>query len=142
MSNDAPTTTYTGSCHCGQVKYEVDLPEISDWELSRCNCTVCHKKGYTALLGKAGSLKLLSESGLGDYTFGSGKIHHYFCKNCGTGTYVRGHVEALGGDFIMVNAHAIDNVDLSKIKIGKYWNGREEKWSDGPSAVPLNPGAW
>jgi len=145
MDSNAPTATYTGSCHCGQVKYEVTLPEVAHWQLSRCNCTICHKKGYLGLLGKAGTLKLLSpsnESELGDYTFGTGKMHHYFCKNCGTGTHVLGHVEALGGDFVMVSAHAIDDVDLSKMKIGKYWNGREEKWADGPSAEPVKPGAW
>lgn len=145
MSNDVPTATFNGSCHCGQVKYEVTLPEVAHWELGRCNCTVCHKKGYTALLGKAESLKVISpsnESELGDYTFGQNKIHHYFCKNCGTGTYVCGEVAALGGKFVMVNVHSIDDVDLSQIKVEKYWNGRENKWSDGPSAVPLKPGAW
>lgn len=42
----------------------------------------------------------------------------------------------------MVNVHAIDGVDLSKIKVEKYWNGREEKWKDGPSAAPATPGVW
>lgn len=146
MSSDAPpTATFTGSCHCGQVKYEATLPEVSHWQLARCNCTVCHKKGYLLLLGQVSNFKLVSpssESELGDYTFGAGKIHHYFCKNCATGTHGARYADDATGPSNLINACTIDGVDLSKVKVGKYFDGREEKWKDGPCAEPVGPGYW
>ncbi|KIL62555.1 hypothetical protein M378DRAFT_128738 [Amanita muscaria Koide BX008] len=146
MPSDAPPqSTYKGSCHCGQVKYEVDLAaDSAKWEVGKCNCTICHKKGYLSMIAPdVKSFKLLSPSSIdevGDYSYGSKAMHHRFCKNCGTSTFARGNIEALGGDFIMINIQTVDNVDLSKNKPQKYWNGLEEKWI--PSLVPVPPGAW
>ncbi len=33
-----------GSCHCGSVKFEVDLPYGFE-DLSRCNCSMCSRRG-------------------------------------------------------------------------------------------------
>jgi hypothetical protein len=35
--------TYTGGCHCGNVRYEVqtDLNQVIS-----CNCSLCSKRGY------------------------------------------------------------------------------------------------
>ena len=33
-----------GSCHCGRVQFEVNLPDgLKD--LSRCNCSMCSRRG-------------------------------------------------------------------------------------------------
>jgi hypothetical protein len=59
--------TYTGGCHCGQVRYEVtsDLARVME-----CNCSHCNKRGllltfvtpdkFTAVAG---------DDGLKDYQF-------------------------------------------------------------------------
>ncbi|RPB29301.1 hypothetical protein L211DRAFT_746714, partial [Terfezia boudieri ATCC MYA-4762] len=124
---------YYGSCHCGQVKYKVDLPaDPTTWELSRCNCTICHKKGYLSIQPKdVNTFTLVSPASLeevGNYKYGSLSINHRFCKNCGTSVFGRGWVEEAGGDMLMVNACTLDNVDMSKTKVKKYWDGRAEKW--------------
>jgi len=79
---------------------------------------------------------------VGDYTFGSGAMHHRFCKNCGTSVFARGYIEAAGGDFLMINVQSLDDVDLSKTKPKKYWDGRAEKWMEGPGPEPAAPGMW
>ena len=35
---DAPVKTYTGSCHCGAVEFEVTHPDIEIVGVSLCNC--------------------------------------------------------------------------------------------------------
>ena len=35
--------TYTGSCHCGAVRFAFKAPEIDKG--LRCNCSLCRRKG-------------------------------------------------------------------------------------------------
>src|SRR4051794_17702306 len=45
--------TYSGSCHCGDVRFEVDadLDHVRD-----CDCSICKKRGALIHLGFARSL--------------------------------------------------------------------------------------
>ena len=36
-----PIQTYTGSCHCGDVKFEIDL-DLAEGG-GKCNCSICRK---------------------------------------------------------------------------------------------------
>jgi hypothetical protein len=45
-------TTYTGGCHCGAVRFEVDVEEHRAVE---CNCSICTKKGFIHLIVGCGS---------------------------------------------------------------------------------------
>jgi hypothetical protein len=36
-------TTFTGGCHCGAVRYCVQLERL---EAVDCNCSICQKKGF------------------------------------------------------------------------------------------------
>ncbi|KAF8424214.1 Mss4-like protein [Tirmania nivea] len=139
--------TYSGSCHCGQVKYQVDLPpDPTTWELTRCNCTICHKKGYLSMYPKdVKTFTLVSPASMeevGNYKFGSLSLNHQFCKNCGTNVFGHGWIDATGRDHLIINAYTLDDVDLSKTKARKYWDGRAEKWTEGPGPEPVAPGQW
>jgi hypothetical protein len=42
-------TTYNGNCHCGAVRYTLEVPrplESLPSQVVRCNCSICSKNGY------------------------------------------------------------------------------------------------
>ena len=73
---------YTGSCHCGAVRFEVEAPD--EIEAEDCNCSICRKSGYLHLIVPRSRFRLLSgEDALTTYTFNTGVARHTFCRTCG-----------------------------------------------------------
>lgn len=80
-------TKKQGSCHCGTVQFEVDLPNGLD-SVHHCDCSLCRKR--TAYVGTASldGLKILSgQDNLTLYQFNTNTAKHYFCKSCGIYTH-------------------------------------------------------
>jgi hypothetical protein len=106
--------TYTGGCHCGTVRYEV---ETDIHNVISCNCSICAKTGTLLAFVPASQFKLLSgEDNLTDYQFHKEIIHHLFCATCG----VRSFATGTGPDGIemrAVNVRCLDDVDLSALTI-------------------------
>ncbi len=126
--------THPGSCHCGAVRFEVDL------DLSRgasgCNCSVCQKLGIVGTHCKPGQLRVLAgESNLAVYEWGGRIAKRYFCRTCGAHPFARGHLAQLGGDYASVNVNCLDDVDPSTITVG-YWDGRHDNWQAGIASKP------
>ena len=73
---------YSGGCHCGAIRFEVEAPERI--ESGDCNCSICTKSGYLHLIVPKSRFKLLQgESELSTYTFRTGVAKHHFCRTCG-----------------------------------------------------------
>ena len=69
------------SCHCGSVELELLLP--NGFELRRCNCSICRRKG--AIVGSVliNNLKILKgEDFLSLYQFNTNTAKHFFCSAC------------------------------------------------------------
>lgn len=108
---------YTGGCHCGQVKFEVEA-QID--KLLACNCSICHKRGHLLFFVPASNLKLLQgKENLTDYQFASKKIHHLFCSICGVSSFGAGEMPD-GTKMNSVNARCIDDLELSTFEITNY----------------------
>jgi len=103
---------YTGGCHCGAVRYEVEA------DLSHpmtCNCSHCEKKGFVLTFVPAAQFTLLSgEDMLTEYRFNKKTIAHLFCKACGAESFGRG-TDREGKPTVMINVRCLDDVDLSAI---------------------------
>ncbi|KAH7368922.1 Mss4-like protein [Plectosphaerella cucumerina] len=83
----------TGSCMCGEIKYESSSakPDIT----ALCHCTDCQKWSGSAFTSNAGvptdSFKVTQGTPKEyDVTGASGKINkHFFCGNCGSSLFTR-----------------------------------------------------
>ncbi len=108
---------HTGSCHCGNVKFEVE----TDLEGTiACNCSVCTKRGSLLNFVPAEKFKLISgEDKLTDYLWNKRIIHHLFCKNCGILPFGKG-VDPNGNETVAINIRCLDDVDIDSVKITPF----------------------
>lgn len=113
-----PMKTYTGGCHCGAVRYEVDMEELTSG--ITCNCSMCGRAGTILTFVPASQFRLLSgEENLTDYQFNKHVIHHVFCKSCGIKSFSRG-VGPDGAETVAVNVRCLDDVDLKALTLHEY----------------------
>lgn len=113
--------TYQGSCHCGNVKYEVAL-DLSGPVLA-CNCSMCGRTGSLMTFVPEEAFRMLSgEDSLSDYQFNTKNIHHLFCRNCGVRSFARG--TGPGGKAMrMINVRCLEGVDPQTLQI-KHVDGK------------------
>jgi hypothetical protein len=125
---------HAGSCHCGAVRFEVEL-DLSEGG-SRCNCSICTKLGPLAKIVKPEAFRLLAgETHLSRYEWGGKISQRFFCKHCGVFCFGRGHLAEVGGDYVSVNLNCLDGVELGTLDV-VYWDGRHERWDAGPRKTP------
>lgn len=107
--------TYTGGCHCGKVRYEVetDLAKVIE-----CNCSHCSMKGLLLTFVEPEAFRLTagSESELTDYQFNKKTIHHLFCPTCGVESFARGQNRE-GKALYAINVRCLDEIDLSALTL-------------------------
>lgn len=119
-------TTYTGGCHCGAVRYRVQIEKL---EAVECNCSICSKKGFIHLIvPKSRFVLLQGQDALSTYTFNTGIAKHYFCRHCGIHSFYQPRSHPDGYD---VNLRCLDDdsIDLFEITAfdGKHWEAQIDK---------------
>ncbi|KIC21534.1 GFA family protein [Leisingera sp. ANG-Vp] len=81
--------TYSGSCHCGAVRFTFRAPIITS--AMQCDCSICRRKTayLTAFTVPQEEMEITADSGaLRTYRFGSKAARHHFCGICGIHTFV------------------------------------------------------
>ena len=82
----ADLTTRSGGCHCGAVRFEVDLPAA--FEVEDCNCSICAMSGNIHVIVPAVRFRMVRGAEyLTEYTFNTDAAKHLFCKRCGVKSY-------------------------------------------------------
>ena len=100
--------TWSGSCHCGAVRFTVTA-EID--ELTRCDCSLCARRG--ALMAKVHESALTIEAGedqLTLYQWNTKAARHWFCRTCGIYPF---HRKRAAPDHYGVNVGCLSDFDAS-----------------------------
>ncbi len=126
-------TKSQGSCHCGAVRFEV---EVDTSKGGMCNCSICAKVGAVGAIVKPAAFSLLAgEGSLGAYEWGAKISKRFFCSRCGVHCFARGHLAELGGDYVSVNLNCLDDFEPTASKI-THWDGRHNNWEAGARDKP------
>jgi hypothetical protein len=131
--------TYTGSCHCGAVRFEADL-DIAAGTM-KCNCSSCTKARSWLAFAPAARYRLVagSESQATYQWTPPGRpgptIEFHFCTKCGIRTPAKGDMEAMGGAFYAVQIPLLDGVDAEELAAApiQYTDGRHDRFDRVPA---------
>ena len=105
--------SYQGSCHCGQVSFEV---EGNFEQVMECNCSHCSRKGYLLWFVPRAKLTVRSpEAGVSTYTFNKHVIRHAFCPKCGCAPFGFG-TDRSGAATAAINVRCLEGVEVSSLK--------------------------
>ncbi|SMC22942.1 Uncharacterized conserved protein [Andreprevotia lacus DSM 23236] len=108
---------YTGSCHCGQTRYEIE-GELG--HVIECNCSYCRRKGPLMWFVPRDALKLHTpEDALATYRFNRHVIAHHFCPNCGCAPFGMG-TDPSGNAMVAVNVRCLDDIDFAALEVMQY----------------------
>lgn len=97
MSNSetpAAKVAYEANCHCGAIKYQVNIPPLDTLKVTHCNCSICSKNGYLNVYPKREDVVFrCGENQMKAYAFGVKKCIHRFCEKCGSSLFVDPHMD-------------------------------------------------
>lgn len=107
MSLDLDVKQIDGACHCGTVRFRVQLTNGLH-TARRCNCSLCRMRGAVAATSFLGGVEILAgEEALSLYQFNTNTARHYFCSKCGIYTH---HQRRSNPNEIGVNVACLEGV--------------------------------
>jgi hypothetical protein len=110
--------TYEGGCHCERVRFRVTAELTA---VTKCNCSICTKKGFLHLIVPPERFELLAGKGeLSTYEFNTRTAKHTFCRHCGIHPF---YVPRSDPDKVDVNVHCLEGVDLNRLDVD-HFDGR------------------
>jgi len=134
---EAMRKTYSGSCHCGVVRFEADLDVSAG--TGKCNCSICSKTRLWLVNAKPEDFRLIAgEAELTDYRGANPVAHHLFCKHCGVHPFEWVDIPNMSGEkYFNINVACLDGLDIDELMAApvSYYDGRNDNWGSRPSEV-------
>src|SRR5688572_30043994 len=111
---------YTGSCHCGRIRFEVEGEVDSGMA---CNCSMCGRRGSLLWFVPRAQLRLLTaDDAAATYLFNKHHIKHRFCPECGIHAYGEA-ADREGKQIAAINLRVLEDFDLASVPV-KQFDGR------------------
>ena len=104
--------TYQGSCHCGAVKFEVDIDGKS---VRVCDCSICFKRGALNVRVEEDKLRIKTpREDMSLYQWHTKTAKDYFCPKCGILPFRRPRTAP---SLWTVNVRCLDDIGVSNWEI-------------------------
>ena len=124
-----------GSCHCGEVRFQVRLTDGLN-TARRCNCSYCRMRGAIAVSAALQDIEITSGMELLTlYQFNTKQAKHYFCSKCGIYTH---HQRRSNPDQYGVNVACLDGIspfDFAEIPVNEGRTHPKDKGVGGGSSI-------
>jgi hypothetical protein len=105
-----------GSCHCGNISYEFDIPgQAKDLAVRACGCSFCVKHGGVWTSHHEGKLgaTLRDASKVSKYRFGTQTAEFYVCSSCGAVPFVTSDIDS--HRYAVVNVNTFEGIDPASL---------------------------
>lgn len=112
------TTSISGSCHCGNIRYEFrPTLALADLPVRACRCAFCrkHNARYTSDPGGSLTLRIGSGEAVSRYRFATRSAEFVVCRNCGALAVVLAEIS--GRTHAVVNLATADGFDLEQYEV-------------------------
>jgi hypothetical protein len=133
--------TYSGSCHCGAVRFEADV-DFATTHTVRCNCSICAKaRAWFAIVPPDRFRLVEGYEVLAEYHWTpsgepSPNLHYRFCRICGVRPFARGENDGEGNAFYAVSVAALDD-PLPEDVVINYVDGLNDRYDRMPENTEL-----
>jgi len=108
---------HKGSCHCGDISFEVEGDLANAME---CNCSHCSRKGYLLWFVPREKLRLQTPGAdMATDTSNKHVIKHHFCSSCGCAPFGFG-TSPSGAATAAVNVRCLEGIDVAALKRVPY----------------------
>ncbi|TVZ41008.1 hypothetical protein P886_0345 [Alteromonadaceae bacterium 2753L.S.0a.02] len=102
---------YQGSCHCGNVSFEI-IADLNSVFI--CNCSFCIRRSATLVKTTKENFTLNSdENNLKSYG-NNGVSRHYFCPDCGIHCFTK--ITKEGSESVVSNVGCLEGANVLELK--------------------------
>ena len=111
--------TYQGACHCGAVRFEVDM-DLNHVRV--CDCSLCRKRGALNHRVAEGDLRVATSlADMTSYRWHTRTAVDYLCPTCGILPFRRPRTAP---SLWTVNVRCLDDVDLDAVPVRRVHGSR------------------
>jgi hypothetical protein len=106
-----------GSCHCGNIRFELDwTPDPVEIPARACGCSFCVKHGGVWTSCPSGRLRVafLRPDRVTPYEFGTRTAQFHVCNDCGIVPLVTSRIEQRV--YAVVSVNAFDDVEAGRFR--------------------------
>jgi hypothetical protein len=116
----------SGSCHCGNLAFELSWPAGVAVAPRACACAFCQKHGAEWTAHPQASIRVRVEDGrlVSKYRFGTNTADFHVCARCGVVVVCTSEID--GSVYAVANTRAFDDRSILSAPVAVDFDGEEE----------------